>query len=159
MDDNLQTLDGLTQNLQQLQVGLAGEPEVPADFVPLRLVCLPGGQRLEFSKPHLIVGRHSLADIRLVLPDISRRHCRLTFDGGRWRVFDLKSMNGVYVNGERMQEATLYEGDHVRLGSFTCLIEQATPLRQSHVAGGNVKAEVLKSIVEVLPPREDKRCA
>ncbi len=91
----------------------------PAGFVPLRLLLLPGGLSIELARPDMLLGRHSSADIRLALPDVSRRHCRFVFEHGSWKVIDLKSLNGVFVNGERMHEAVLYEGDQLRLGSFT----------------------------------------
>jgi pSer/pThr/pTyr-binding forkhead associated (FHA) protein len=104
---------------------LANEPEIelPADFVPLRLLLQPGGLCVELNKPDMLIGRHSTADVRLSLPDISRRHCRFTFSDGSWRVFDLSSLNGVFVNGERLHEATVFHGDRVRLGSLTFEVE------------------------------------
>lgn len=104
----------------------------PAGFVPLHLLLLPGGLRLELTRPDMMIGRHSSADIRLALADVSRRHCRFVFQHGSWKVIDLNSLNGVYVNGERMHEAVLYEGDHVRLGSFTFQVHLSSP--QRHVA-------------------------
>src|SRR5262249_50890628 len=67
----------------------------------------------------MLVGRHSCADVRLSLPDVSRRHCRFVFADGSWRVVDMNSLNGLFVNGERLQEATLFHGDRIRIGSLT----------------------------------------
>src|SRR5207302_3068317 len=53
------------------------DPEVPAGFAPLHLMLEPAGLWIEVHRPEAIVGRHSSADVRLALPDISRRHCRL----------------------------------------------------------------------------------
>ena len=47
----------------------------------------------------MLIGRHSQADIRLPLPDVSRRHCRFFFGEGVWQVLDLNSLNGVFLNG------------------------------------------------------------
>jgi hypothetical protein len=55
---------------------------LPADFVPLRLVLQPSGATMEVAQADVLVGRHSCADVRLPLPDVSRRHCRLVFVGG-----------------------------------------------------------------------------
>jgi pSer/pThr/pTyr-binding forkhead associated (FHA) protein len=100
---------------------LAVEPEIelPADFTPLKLLLQPGGLCVELNKPDMLVGRHSTADVRLSLPDISRRHCRFMFADGGWRVLDLNSLNGIYVNGERLHEATIFHRDRVRIGSLT----------------------------------------
>jgi pSer/pThr/pTyr-binding forkhead associated (FHA) protein len=93
--------------------------DLPADFVPLRLLLQPGGLTLNVDKPDTLVGRHSAADVRLSLPDVSRRHCRFTFVDGCWQVHDLNSLNGVFVNGERLQEAVVRHGDRLRIGSLT----------------------------------------
>jgi pSer/pThr/pTyr-binding forkhead associated (FHA) protein len=97
--------------------------ELPPDFVPLRLLLQPSGLSVDFNQPDMVVGRHSAADVRLSLPDVSRRHCRFLFGDGAWRVFDLNSLNGVYVNGERLQEATVANGDRIRIGSLTFEVE------------------------------------
>jgi pSer/pThr/pTyr-binding forkhead associated (FHA) protein len=105
----------------------------PFGFIPLRLVLEPVDLNIEVNQPEVIVGRHSHAEVRLALPDISRRHCRLVFEEQQWRVYDLDSLNGVFVNGERMQEATLYDGDHLQLGTFIFRIEHAV-MREQRLA-------------------------
>ncbi len=117
---------------------------IPEGFVPLRLVLEPIGLRVEVRKPEVIVGRHSQAEVRLALPEISRRHCRLAFENQQWHVYDLNSLNGVFVNGERMQEATLYDGDHLQLATFVFLVEHVVeaplPMRNDlppNMAGAN----------------------
>jgi pSer/pThr/pTyr-binding forkhead associated (FHA) protein len=91
--------------------------------VPLRLLAQPGGLCIELTKPDMLIGRHSEADVRLALPDVSRRHCRFTFAEGHWQVVDLNSLNGVFVNDERLHEATLCQGDHIRIGGLTFLVD------------------------------------
>jgi pSer/pThr/pTyr-binding forkhead associated (FHA) protein len=103
--------------------------ETPPGFNPLRLLLLPGGLCVEMTRPNMLVGRHSEADVRLALPDVSRRHCRFLFQHGNWKVIDLDSTNGVFVNGERMHEATLYDGDQIRLGSFLFAVRLEAPSR------------------------------
>jgi pSer/pThr/pTyr-binding forkhead associated (FHA) protein len=92
-------------------------------FIPLRLLLHPGGLCVEMTKADTVVGRHSGADVRLSLPDVSRRHCRFVFGDGQWRVFDLNSLNGVFVNGERLTEAVVFHGDRIRIGSLTFVVE------------------------------------
>src|SRR5262249_48679796 len=81
--------------------------EMPSGFFPLRLILKPSGYSIEVSKAEMIFGRHSEADLRLPLPDVSRRHCRLAFVDGYWQLFDLSSLNGTFVNGQRTQHALL----------------------------------------------------
>jgi pSer/pThr/pTyr-binding forkhead associated (FHA) protein len=96
---------------------------VPADFVTLRLVLQPSGATVELTQPDVLIGRHSLADIRLPLPDVSRRHCRMMFSQGHWQIIDLNSLNGVYLNGEPVRQATVRAGDMLRIGGFTFVVE------------------------------------
>jgi pSer/pThr/pTyr-binding forkhead associated (FHA) protein len=116
----------------------------PADFLPLCLTMDPV-MRIDVRKPDVVVGRHSEADVRLTLPDISRRHCRLVFENQHWRVLDLKSLNGVFVNGERMHEATLYSGDHLQLGELDFLVEYGLP---AAAPDGALHQDVLQGIGE-----------
>jgi pSer/pThr/pTyr-binding forkhead associated (FHA) protein len=98
--------------------------EGSAGLVPLRLLLQPAGLTIELTEADTLVGRHSSADVRLPLPDVSRRHCRFVYDCGRWQVRDLNSLNGVYVNEERVvEQSDLQHGDQVRLGGFTFAVE------------------------------------
>src|SRR5262249_51243393 len=83
----------------------------------------------------VLVGRHSSAAIRLPLPDVSRRHCRFVFGGGRWQVCDLRSLNGTFVNDERVAQSELRGRDRVRLGGLTFLVAVVRP----HAAGALIQ--------------------
>ncbi len=82
----------------------------------LRLMAYPEGSTIESDKPSVLVGRHSQADVRLPMPDISRHHCRFVQTATGWRVVDLASTNGTFVNGVRVNEAEIHPGDKVRIG-------------------------------------------
>jgi pSer/pThr/pTyr-binding forkhead associated (FHA) protein len=88
------------------------------DFTPLRLVVDGGELTLVIDRHEMIAGRHSDADLHLPLPDVSRRHCRFVWNNGRWQVFDLGSLNGLWVNDRMVQQAVLEHGDRVRIGGF-----------------------------------------
>jgi len=94
-------------------------------FQPLRLRMHPGGQAIDLTEPDLILGRHSEADLRMPLPDVSRRHCRFVFSPAGWELIDLGSLNGVYVNGVRVQRTVLEPGDTVRICSLEFEVERA----------------------------------
>jgi predicted component of type VI protein secretion system len=104
---------------------------LPAEFVPLALVLLPKGVRLEMTKPDMLVGRHSDMDVRLPLPDVSRRHCRFVFTSAGWQVVDLNSLNGIHLNGKRVTHATLRNGDRVRIGGFLFEVEMSARKRST----------------------------
>ena len=100
---------------------------LPEDFVPLRLELrsmdlYPRQQVFVLTRPVAVVGRHSEADLRLAFADVSRHHCRFEFIDGCWHIFDLDSLNGLYINGERAHETVLREGDFIRIGSVTLVV-------------------------------------
>jgi pSer/pThr/pTyr-binding forkhead associated (FHA) protein len=64
-------------------------------------------------------GRHPDSDIFLDDITVSRRHVEIThIDGGTFILRDVGSLNGTYVNRERIDEATLMPGDEVQIGKF-----------------------------------------
>jgi pSer/pThr/pTyr-binding forkhead associated (FHA) protein len=131
-------------------------PSAGAPFVPLRLVLQGSEVGVDLTRPDLVIGRHTDADLRLPLPDVSRRHCRFVFSGGCWQVFDLNSLNGVYVNGERVSQALLHHHDVVRIGSYYLEVDLESPAKVVRLdAGGPPRAPlVLQRIQNMLPPAE-----
>ncbi len=89
----------------------------------LRLRLRPGKFAVEVMRSGTVLGRHSGADVRLPLPDVSRRHCRFDCDGGRWQVIDLDSLNGVLVNGEPVRQTELHHRDVMQIGGFVFDVE------------------------------------
>jgi len=128
------------------------ELHLPPAFLPLRLRLQPGNVRLEVKQVAAVVGRHSQADVRVLAPEVSRRHCQLAFRDGQWLVLDLQSLNGIYVNGDRVREAVLHDGDRVRVAACTLIIERGTPVHAA-VRGRKTdpQIQVLRSIADVLP--------
>jgi pSer/pThr/pTyr-binding forkhead associated (FHA) protein len=120
---------------------------------PLRLVLQPTGAVIEIRRPDVVVGRHSAADVRLSLPDVSRRHCRLFHAEGQWAVVDLDSLNGVWVNQEAVDHAVLHQGDLLRLGGFTFMVDLSQPIAATDGANDGV----LRSIFSALPPPDDEQ--
>jgi pSer/pThr/pTyr-binding forkhead associated (FHA) protein len=62
------------------------------------------------------VGRAPRADFILDAPLVSRLHCRLTAGAAELEIVDLDSTNGTYVNGKRVERATVREGDKLGVG-------------------------------------------
>jgi pSer/pThr/pTyr-binding forkhead associated (FHA) protein len=62
------------------------------------------------------IGRADGADFIVEAPLVSRVHCRLEAAGGAVTVTDLKSTNGTYINGKRVEQGVLKEGDRLRVG-------------------------------------------
>ncbi|MFH8252487.1 FHA domain-containing protein [Microbacterium sp. B2969] len=64
------------------------------------------------------VGRHPEADIFFDDVTVSRRHAEITRDSSSFEIVDQRSLNGTYVNGERVDRARLDNGSEVRIGKF-----------------------------------------
>jgi pSer/pThr/pTyr-binding forkhead associated (FHA) protein len=63
-------------------------------------------------------GRHPDSDIFLDDVTVSRRHAEFHRESGIFTVRDVGSLNGTYVNRERVESATLSNGDEVQIGKF-----------------------------------------
>jgi|HubBroStandDraft_4_1064222.scaffolds.fasta_scaffold01224_5 hypothetical protein len=82
-----------------------------------------------------LVGRHPDSDIFLDDVTVSRRHAEFYRHHGRFTVRDVGSLNGTYVNRERIEEAQLSEGDEVQVGKFR-LVFLLGPGTRSDYGGG-----------------------
>jgi pSer/pThr/pTyr-binding forkhead associated (FHA) protein len=125
------------------------DPNVP----PLRLRLRPGKFAVELTRDGLVFGRHSSADVRLPLPDVSRRHCRFACEAGRWHVIDLDSLNGVFVNDALVHRSELREGDVLRLGGFIFDVTYGSD--DQTVGPEEPSADMIRSIAAALPPPDE----
>ncbi len=64
------------------------------------------------------VGRHPEADIFFDDVTVSRRHAEITRSDTAFELVDQRSLNGTYVNGERVDRSILNNGAEVRVGKF-----------------------------------------
>jgi transcriptional regulator with GAF, ATPase, and Fis domain len=92
------------------------------------LVALTGplqGQTFELRE-ELSLGRHPSNSLRLADPSVSRHHCVLRRHGERWKVLDLESRRGTFVNGQPVRERELAHGDFLVAGESTFLVSLET---------------------------------
>ncbi|MER0242259.1 DUF3662 and FHA domain-containing protein [Streptomyces sp. HSW2009] len=82
------------------------------------------GNRHQISRPTLVLGRSTDADVRIDDPGVSRRHCEIRV-GTPSTVQDLGSTNGIVVDGQHTTRATLRDGSRVVVGSTTIVYRQA----------------------------------
>jgi pSer/pThr/pTyr-binding forkhead associated (FHA) protein len=87
-------------------------------LAPGRYLAIPDGDEVVVLPLGRLtrIGRRSGADIVLDDTTVSRRHALVLDRGGGAVIADDRSLNGVYVNGQRVSEATLHHGDEVQLG-------------------------------------------
>lgn len=92
----------------------AGGSEVPA------LVVIRGanaGSRFSIAAGTTI-GRHPESTIFLDDVTVSRRHAEIVEEGDGLAIVDAGSLNGTYLNGERIERGRLNEGDQVQIGKY-----------------------------------------
>jgi hypothetical protein len=90
--------------------------DIPTGFEPEEIRLNPGCNR---------VGREGDVDILLAHPSVSRAHCELWLMDEVVMVRDLESRNGTFIEGERVQEAQILEGQRVRLGDVELRLVEA----------------------------------
>ena len=97
------------------------------------------GKKFEFDDHDtFLVGRATYAHFRLKAKDpfVSRTHCMVEVNPPLCRLMDLRSANGSFVNGERVDEIDLQDGDHIQLGDtrIEVSITGAEPIRSTRQA-------------------------
>ncbi|MCL2786999.1 MAG: FHA domain-containing protein [Micrococcales bacterium] len=76
------------------------------------------GARFLLDSAQTTAGRATSADIFLDDVTVSRRHADFCARGAAFLVRDAGSLNGTYVNGERVDEVVLRAGDEVQIGKY-----------------------------------------
>ncbi|RST09268.1 DUF2662 domain-containing protein [Streptomyces sp. WAC05374] len=105
----------------------AGRPPGAAGPVPgaqVRRWIEINGTRHQISRPTLVLGRSTEADVRIDDPGVSRRHCEIR-TGTPSTIQDLGSTNGIVVDGQHTTRATLRDGSRIVVGSTTIVYRQA----------------------------------
>ena len=74
------------------------------------------GKEFSLSSDRTTVGRSQVCDIQLDEPSLSSEHARLVRSEDGWRIINLLSTNGVFVNDEKVFSHRLADGDVIRLG-------------------------------------------
>lgn len=97
----------------------------------------PGaGSRFLLDQDVSVAGRHSEADIFLDDVTVSRRHASFNRAGARFTVSDLGSLNGTYVNGDVVDNASLADGDEVQVGKYRLTFFASRVDKAAAMAGG-----------------------
>ena len=122
-----------------------------------RLLVLSGPLKdatIPLAEGEVTIGREASNGIAVADPSVSRKHCLVSWQDGRFRVRDLESRNGTLVNGAGVGEQWLQHGDEIVTGdsSFLFLVEDevlAPP-------GGRVEFDEAQFAAEttILHPRD-----
>ena len=128
--------------------------------MPIRLEPLGEGPPIPLDRPIVFIGRHADCDVRIDSKKISRRHCCIVQLHDRLVVRDLGSTNGIYFNGQRVEEAVLAMQDEVQIANLRYQVIRAdtTP-----IAAAVPHAESISPPIEnpeqgdFVPPRNDRK--
>jgi hypothetical protein len=80
-------------------------------------IVLPSGDRFQLTETVITVGRNPESNLVLADPNVSRSHAEIRPQGDRFVVVDLGSTNGTRVNGVRVDQRVLEDGDEVSFGN------------------------------------------
>jgi pSer/pThr/pTyr-binding forkhead associated (FHA) protein len=107
---------------------------LPPDSALLVVVRGPNaGSRFLLDDDFTSTGRHPDSDIFLDDVTVSRRHAEFARIGETYAVTDVGSLNGTYVNRDRIDEFLLRDGDEVQIGKFRLVFFAA----RGAASGGN----------------------
>ena len=72
--------------------------------------------RIALTEEDMLIGREPKCHIPLTISNVSREHAKLRFDGEEYRIVDLNSTNGTFVNNVRVSSCILRNHDQIRIG-------------------------------------------
>ena len=99
------------------------------------------GYNKQVTEPtRILIGRDNSCDFTIPDPLLSRQHCLVEFTPEQVKIIDLKSRNGTYVNGNRIEERQLQLNDKIKIGrhtlNFTAFQDKASSPPNSFSATG-----------------------
>jgi pSer/pThr/pTyr-binding forkhead associated (FHA) protein len=107
----------------EIEMGRATAAESPVAVLVVRQGA-KAGSRYAIEAATTTVGRHPESDIFLDDITVSRRHAEISHLGSSFEVVDSGSLNGTYVNRERIERVVLTSGDEIQIGKFKLVFVQ-----------------------------------
>lgn len=117
------------------------------------IVILPKGTRKAFPiTDSITIGRDLDCDLKIPLPEISRKHCKLEIDGGELFIEDLNSTNGTFLNGVKVKgRKKLQAGDVISLAGAIGFVIQIGNIPQETEINIDKIEDLIK--VKTSPPQ------
>ena len=129
-------------------------PQIP--IINIQLVHIQGplkGQIQDFSQFPVHIGRHSSCQVRFDkhLTTISRRHARIERQSNRFRIIDF-STNGTFVNGKRIADVYLRDGDVITFAENGPKASFLTKIESEKAAAPPAQAAIAPTAAAPPPP-------
>jgi Nif-specific regulatory protein len=126
-----------------------------------RLVGIAGslkGKVFPLPEQEFSIGREVTNRLSIVHPTVSGRHCVITRGAGQFKISDLNSRSGTFVNGLPVKERGLAHGDQIRLGHcvFVILFDEAEPTAVPNVVLLDEGALVSQTRIELRSEETDQ---
>lgn len=110
------------------------------------LVPQGGGDSIPLNRSPLVLGRRETCDVCLQFPNVSGKHCELTFKEGIWILRDLDSTNGVKVNGAPVLKKMIHTGDVITIAKRNFTLQYEETGRSSDLAEFEEELEATMSV-------------
>ncbi len=111
------------------------------------------GQVVEFEGEDFVFGRGRDCEVRFDLDDVSRDHCRVRLEDGKWMVHDLASQNGLFLNTAEVKSEEIRVGDDLLLGVTGPHVEIVALVPNPHEESFSLKSTRVVRIPRNSPPR------
>ncbi len=119
-----------TESGEEIEIVLAPEAIVSGEAILVIKKGPEAGARFTINKPVTTAGRHPESDIFLDDITVSRRHLEIRRIDDQFEIVDVGSLNGTYVNKERIDRSILKNGDEIQIGKFKMIFFMGSKRRQ-----------------------------
>ena len=140
--DSTMTLSAVGSEAEFDDSGLSTEDQAAIKALPAQSALLivqrgpNSGSRFLLDADRTTAGRHPDSEIFLDDVTVSRKHAEFIRDAEGFRVRDVGSLNGTYVNRERVDDLVLAAGDEVQIGKYRMTFHPRAAAPTSAEAGG-----------------------
>ena len=108
------------QGATLIETGSVLSQQIPSSKLKRAVLVISDGtshvKSIPIGQGPLVLGRDDVNELGLADPLVSRRHAEISHQGGEFVLRDLTSANGTWVNGKRIRQSNLHDGDEIRLG-------------------------------------------
>ncbi len=119
-----------TESGEEIEVVLAPETISRGEAILIIKKGPEAGARFTIDKEITTAGRHPESDIFLDDITVSRRHLEIRRVDDQFEIVDVGSLNGTYVNKERIDRSVLKDGDEIQIGKFKMIFFTGSGRRQ-----------------------------
>jgi hypothetical protein len=133
---NAERIPLLVENIPEKAVKEQKPPNVIIPDPQLILTCRGDTiRKISIDKPRLLIGRNALCDIDILHEWISRQHAIIIRNDKSTVIVDLKSRNGVFLNGKRVKSHVLIHNDVISLGEHRLKYVDLTARKRTTLRG------------------------